>query len=115
MQHELTEYYRFIAVLEATITKEVDNQQFLTSGISLKRLLVWTQDSLLKLRMMSVLVDCCKEKRGGSLVSAIYNYTNQGDPFIQEFINKMLEEVGFLSLLDTSPGVFFIDPKKIHM
>ncbi|CAG8494216.1 9687_t:CDS:10 [Diversispora eburnea] len=93
LQHELTEYYRFIANLEATITKEVDNQQFLTNGISLKRLLVWTQDSLFKLRIMSVLVDCCKEKRGGALVSTIYNYTNHGDPFIQEFINKMLEEI----------------------
>ncbi|RHZ90285.1 hypothetical protein Glove_1g17 [Diversispora epigaea] len=93
LQHELTEYYRFIANLEAAITKEVDNQQFLTSGISLKRLLVWTQDSLFKLRIMSVLVECCKEKRGGALVSTIYNYTNHGDPFIQEFINKILEEI----------------------
>ncbi|CAG8455169.1 7996_t:CDS:10 [Acaulospora colombiana] len=93
LQHELTEYYRFIAILEAQVNKEVNIQQMSPNGISLKRLLVWTQDSLLKLRMMSVLVDCCKQKRGGALVSAIYNYTNHGDPFIQQFINNMLEKM----------------------
>ncbi|CAG8543918.1 14495_t:CDS:10 [Acaulospora morrowiae] len=93
LQHELTEYYRFIAVLEAQVNKEVNGKQMSTDGISLKRLLVWIQESLLKLRMMSVLVDCCKQKRGGALVSAIYNYTNHGDPFIQQFVNNMLEKM----------------------
>ncbi|CAB4494656.1 unnamed protein product [Rhizophagus irregularis] len=62
LQRELTEYYKFIAVLEAQVTK-------------------------------TILVDCCKKQRGGALVSTIYNYTNHGDPFIQQFINNTLEEV----------------------
>ncbi|CAG8503370.1 7710_t:CDS:10 [Gigaspora rosea] len=93
LQRELTEYYKFIAVLEAQVTKVTDSQQVEHSGLSLKRVLAWTQESLLNLRMMSELVDCCKQKRGGALVSTIYNYTNHGDPFIQQFINNMLEEV----------------------
>ncbi|CAG8587260.1 2028_t:CDS:10, partial [Scutellospora calospora] len=75
------------------VNKVANSQQSESNGLSLKRLLVWTQESLLKLRMMSVLVDCCKQARGGALVSTIYNYTNHGDPFIQQFINNMLEEV----------------------
>ncbi|CAG8620802.1 16217_t:CDS:10, partial [Racocetra persica] len=93
LQRELTEYYRFIAVLEAQVAKVADGQQVESHGTSLKRLFVWTQESLLKLRMMSVLVECCKQVRGGALVSTIYNYTNHGDPFIQQFINNTLEEV----------------------
>ncbi|CAG8733732.1 5679_t:CDS:2, partial [Racocetra fulgida] len=93
LQRELTEYYRFIAVLEAQVAKVADGQQVESHGPSLKRLFVWTQESLLKLRMMSVLVECCKQVRGGALVSTIYNYTNHGDPFIQQFINNTLEEV----------------------
>ncbi|KAF0380096.1 Gamma-tubulin complex component 3 [Gigaspora margarita] len=93
LQRELTEYYKFIAVLEAQVTKVTDSQQVEHNGLSLKRVLAWTQESLLNLRMMSELVDCCKQKRGGALVSTIYNYTNHGDPFIQQFINNMLEEV----------------------
>ncbi|CAG8502131.1 11284_t:CDS:10 [Cetraspora pellucida] len=93
LQRELTEYYRFIAVLEAQVTKVADGQQAESQGPSLKRLFLWTQESLLKLRIMSVLVECCKQVRGGALVSTIYNYTNHGDPFIQQFINNTLEEV----------------------
>jgi len=89
----LTEYYRFIAVLEAQVSKQIEGQQVSSQGLTLKRLLVWTQESLLKLRLMSVLVDCCKKQRGGALVSTIYHYTNHGDPFIQQFINDTLEEV----------------------
>ncbi|GES99979.1 gamma-tubulin complex component 3 homolog [Rhizophagus clarus] len=92
LQRELTEYYKFIAILEAQVTKQVKGQQ-VPSQLTLKRLLVWTQESLLKLRIMSVLVECCKKQRGGALVSTIYNYTNHGDPFIQQFINNTLEEV----------------------
>lgn len=79
--------------MEAQVTKQVKGQQIPSQGLTLKRLLVWTQESLLKLRIMSVLVDCCKKQRGGALVSTIYNYTNHGDPFIQQFINNTLEEV----------------------
>ncbi|CAJ0750633.1 2328_t:CDS:2, partial [Entrophospora sp. SA101] len=43
--------------------------------------------------LMSVLVECCKQQRGGALVSTIYKYTYNGDPFIQNFINNILEEV----------------------
>ena len=89
----MTEYYRFIAVLEAQVSKQIEGQQVSSQGLTLKRLLVWTQESLLKLRLMSVLVDCCKKQRGGALVSTIYHYTNHGDPFIQQFINDTLEEV----------------------
>ncbi|CAJ0632189.1 7153_t:CDS:10 [Entrophospora sp. SA101] len=56
-------------------------------------LVVWSQDYLLKFRLMSVLVECCKQQRGGALVSTIYKYTYNGDPFIQNFINNILEEV----------------------
>ena len=89
----MTEYYKFIAVLEAQVTKQVEVQQVSSQGLTLKRLLVWTQESLLKLRIMSVLVDRSEKQRGGALVSTIYNYTNHGDPFIQQFINDTLEEV----------------------
>ena len=97
LQHELTEYYKFIATVEAQVAKELEDQQqqqkTFTKGITLKKLLVWSQDYLLKFRLMSVLVECCKQQRGGALVSTIYKYTDNGDPFIQNFINNILEEV----------------------
>ncbi|GJJ70814.1 gamma-tubulin complex component 3 [Entomortierella parvispora] len=91
LHHELVEYFRLIAVLEAHIAKDADTDG--SSGLSLKRLLVWTQDSLQRLRLMSVLVECCRDLQGGALVSMVHDYTQHGDPLIQQFISHMLERV----------------------
>lgn len=62
LQHELTEYYKLIAILEAQIEKQIadkslnNDQQTLT----LKRLQIWTLDCTQKLRLMSMLVDVCQ-------------------------------------------------------
>ncbi|KAG0233932.1 Gamma-tubulin complex component 3 [Actinomortierella wolfii] len=97
LQHELTEYFRLIAVLESHISKEPSatkhSASSTRSGLTLKRLIVWTQDFLQRLRLMSVLVDCCQGLQGGALVSMIHDYTQHGDPIIQQFINHMLEKV----------------------
>ncbi|KAG0332525.1 Gamma-tubulin complex component 3 [Podila horticola] len=92
LQHELVDYFRLIAVLEAHISKDKDATNG-SKGLSLKRLLVWTQDSLQRLRLMSVLVECCQNLQGGALVSMVHDYTQHGDPLIQQFINHMLERV----------------------
>ena len=91
----MNEYYRFIAVFEAQVTKQVEGQQVSTQGLTLKRLLVWTQESLLKLRIMSVLADCYKQ-RIGTLVSTIYDYTNLGDPLIQQFIKYNADSLSYI-------------------
>lgn len=58
LQHELTEYYKLIAILEAQIEKQMIHKETLTDqGLTLKRLMVWTMECNQKLRLMSVLVD----------------------------------------------------------
>ncbi|KAF9104577.1 Gamma-tubulin complex component 3 [Mortierella sp. AM989] len=91
LQHELVDYFRLIAVLEAHIAKDTDTDA--SKGLTLKRLLVWTQDSLQRLRLMSVLVECCNDLQGGALVSMVHDYTQHGDPLIQKFIHQMLERI----------------------
>ncbi|ORZ25249.1 gamma-tubulin complex component protein [Absidia repens] len=96
LQSELMEYYKHIAILEAQIEKQpqqetefIPNEQSLT----LKRLLVWTQESLQRLKLMNVLVDVSQDQKGGALVSTMHNYTNHGDPFFKQYISNMLQEV----------------------
>lgn len=70
LQKELTEYYKLIAVLEAQMSKEaaLDGKEELVdvsreeelsdiTGLTLKRLVVWTEDMRLRMRMMGVLVE----------------------------------------------------------
>ncbi|KAI9495284.1 Spc98 family-domain-containing protein [Zychaea mexicana] len=95
LQHELTDYYKLMAVLEAQIEKQTSNLLSVTSEhtLTLRRLILWTRESSQRLRLMSVLVDVCKNQKGGALVSTMHNYTKHGDPFIQNYIRAMLEEV----------------------
>ncbi|KAF9193806.1 Gamma-tubulin complex component 3 [Haplosporangium sp. Z 767] len=91
LQHEIVDYFRLIAVLEANIAKDTNTDGF--KGLSLKRLLVWTQDSLQRLRLMAVMVECCQDLHGGALIAMVHDYTQHGDPLIQQFLHHMLERI----------------------
>lgn len=66
LQQELTEYYRLLAVLEGQ--HQVGDAGFVGEGASgsltLRRLMVWTYDPLMRLRTLAALVDACKGKLG---------------------------------------------------
>ncbi|KAF5390561.1 hypothetical protein D9757_002759 [Collybiopsis confluens] len=117
LQTKLTEYYRLIAVLEsqmptANSIAEASSAsiQQLETGLTLRRLDVWINEWRLRMRMMSVCVEGarrttrshsplliseneCAEAHGGALVNLIHSYTNNGDPFIRQFTDQLLEEV----------------------
>jgi gamma-tubulin complex component 3 len=76
LQKELTAYYRLIAVLESRLASEQDvllkpmqvdkalEQELPLSidgdtGLTLRRLLLWTEDTKLRMRMMAVLIEGC--------------------------------------------------------
>lgn len=54
------------------------------------------------MRMMSVCVENCKDARGGALVSLIHSNTNNGDPFVRGFTDRLLEDVGLPFILVSS-------------
>ncbi|CEL61828.1 Gamma-tubulin complex component 3 homolog OS=Xenopus laevis GN=tubgcp3 PE=1 SV=1 [Rhizoctonia solani AG-1 IB] len=104
LQQQLTEYYRLLAVLEAQAQvaphdPALDSTE--DSGLTLRRLLVWTDEWRLRLRMMSVCVENCSDAHGGTLINLIHAYTDNGDPFVRNFTDQLLEEVSkpfFVSL-----------------
>ena len=84
------------------------------TGLTLKRIGVWTEESKLRMRMMSAVVESCEgvfhsprnwlasltgivpDSKGGALVSLIHGYTDNGDPFVRRFTEQILEEVRLL-------------------
>ncbi|XP_048249999.1 gamma-tubulin complex component 3 homolog [Haliotis rufescens] len=94
LHHEMTEFYRLIAVLEAQLQQEQD-EGFSESqpGLTLRRLMVWTFDPLVRLKSLAALVDVCKGKKGGALASSIYSYMQHGDPYIRALIKHTLTMV----------------------
>ncbi|KAG8821864.1 Microtubule-nucleating Tub4p (gamma-tubulin) complex component [Serendipita sp. 399] len=102
LQSQLTEYYRLIAVLESQMSQssatETEDSRVTglreeESGLTLRRLEVWVDDWRLRMRMMSVCVEGCQDTTGGALVSLIYGYTDNGDPFVRVFTDQLLEEI----------------------
>lgn len=108
LQTQLTEYFRLIAVLESqmSISSKINSQgdgledesgeygiREGETGLTLKRLEVWIDEWRLRLRMMSVCVEGCRDAHGGALVNLIHSYTENGDPFVRKFTDELLEEV----------------------
>lgn len=102
LHQQLTQYYRLIAMLETQISKapQVSDDSGMShdggrdnSGLSLRRLDVWVNEWRLRMRMMSVCVEGARDTHGGALVNLIHSYTDNGDPFVRMFTDKLLEEV----------------------
>ncbi len=88
---ELTEYYRLMAVLEAQLQQEEDfGVGMQDSGLSLRRLAVWTCEPTVRLKALAALIDVSHGKKGGALASAIHSYIQHGDPCIRSLVQHTL-------------------------
>ncbi|ORY04589.1 hypothetical protein K493DRAFT_333842 [Basidiobolus meristosporus CBS 931.73] len=95
LQKELSEYYKLVAVLEAQLPKSSQDASDNNSakGLTLQRLYMWTRQPYLRLQLMWMLIKSCKGFVGGELVSRIFSFGDHGDPFVQQFINQILDSV----------------------
>lgn len=89
VQQELSDYYRLIAVLESQIASSSN-----TSNLTLRRLFVWIQEPLQRLKLLAMFVDSARERaKGGALISALRAYVNHGSPSIKSFVNGLMTKV----------------------
>ncbi|KAJ5104086.1 hypothetical protein N7532_004615 [Penicillium argentinense] len=98
---EIHSYLGLVATLEAEIRQALaaigDGTQSLgvrKSGVTLKRCMIWTRDATMALRLMSLIVEESRDKKGGQLISLIHGFsTSHGDPFVGAFAEKLLAHV----------------------
>lgn len=85
---ELRSYLALIATLEGEIRRGADASK---ATVTLKRCVLWLREATLALRLMSVMVEQTKAKRGGQVISVIHAfYTHHGDPFVFSFAERLL-------------------------
>lgn len=94
VREELGEYYRTVAVLEAQLGA-AKHEGFRGGagggGVSLRRMLVWTETPIQRFKLMAILADSSKGAlRGGALASTIHSYGSHGDPHTKEFVRTQL-------------------------
>ena len=93
---ELTDYFRLLAVLEAQIAgnNELEPGVHLEpSTLTLRRLVVWTQDPLHRMRLLASLVEAVQGLHGGALASAVHARTAHGDVFVQNLYGRIVQRI----------------------
>ena len=101
INNELRAYLSLVASLEteirqalATVQNTQDQKTARLTGVTLKRCLIWTRDATMGLRLMKLIVDDSRQKRGGQIISLIHNLSSShGDPFVASFTEKILAQV----------------------
>ncbi|KAJ5760933.1 hypothetical protein N7520_008089 [Penicillium odoratum] len=98
---ELRSYLSLVATLEAEIRQALtaignatEPKGVRKGGVTLKRCVVWTRDATMALRLMSLIVEEARDKKGGQLISLIHGFSSShGDPFVCAFAEKLLVHV----------------------
>ena len=101
IQNELRSYLGLISALETEIRQAVtsidgmvDRRAVGKVGVTLKRCVVWTKEATMGLRLMSVMVEEAKTKKGGQLITMVHSFsTSHGDPFVNGFAERMISHV----------------------
>ena len=104
---ELAEYYRLIAVLEAQAqvpmasalaaaaandSSNSNSNSSSSSYLSLRRLSVWLAEPQRRLRLLAVLVDATRHKKGGALLRALHEHGKHGDPAVVCVVERLLTQ-----------------------
>lgn len=98
---ELRAYLGLVATLEGQIrraltqlTEGPSHQGVAKAGVTLKRCVIWIREPTMGLRLMSLMVEESKCKKGGGLISLIHSFSlNHGDPYVMAFAERLLSDV----------------------
>ncbi|KAI4276985.1 MAG: hypothetical protein L6R38_005538, partial [Xanthoria sp. 2 TBL-2021] len=98
---ELRSYLGLIATLEGEIRRAITavnpdepRGSIGKAGVTLKRCVVWTRDATMGLRLMSLMAEEAKSRKGGQLITMIHSFSSShGDPFVSAFAERMLTKV----------------------
>ncbi|KAF2805151.1 uncharacterized protein BDZ99DRAFT_574761 [Mytilinidion resinicola] len=101
LSKELRSYLGLVATLEGQIRQALamldasqPRQGIGKAGVTLKRCVIWTREPTMGLRLMSLMVEESKGKKGGQLISLIHSFSlTHGDPYVGAFAERLLAHV----------------------
>jgi gamma-tubulin complex component 3 len=96
LDKELSEYYRLIAMLEQQF--QMNGSSAIGEGLTFRRLLVWLQQPLQRMRWMGILAEGVHlqkfSAKGGALISQVMKYSSMhGSPSFKVFVNNLVLRV----------------------
>lgn len=98
---ELRAYLGLVATLEGQVRRALiqlsegsTHQGVSKAGVTLKRCIIWMREPTMGLRLMSLMVEESRSKKGGQLISLIHSFSlNHGDPYVMAFAERLLSDV----------------------
>ncbi|KAI2625725.1 spindle pole body component alp6 [Hypoxylon sp. NC1633] len=95
---ELHSYLTLVATLEgqirralSTLDENAPRSGIGKAGVTLKRCVVWTREATMGLRLMSLIAEESKSKKGGQLITLIHSFSSShGDPIVGAFAERLL-------------------------
>jgi gamma-tubulin complex component 3 len=98
---ELNSYLGLVATLEGQIRRALSSLDekaprggIGNAGVTLKRCVVWTREATMGLRLMSLISEESKAKKGGQLISLIHGFSSShGDPMVGAFAERLLVHI----------------------
>ncbi|KAI0148787.1 Spc97/Spc98 family protein [Xylariaceae sp. FL1272] len=98
---ELRSYLTLVATLEgqirralACIDENAPRSGIGKAGVSLKRCVVWTREATMGLRLLSLIAEESRTKKGGQIISLIHSFSSShGDPIVGAFAERLLTPV----------------------
>ncbi|KAI1211650.1 spindle pole body component alp6 [Annulohypoxylon truncatum] len=101
ISNELRSYLTLVATLEgqirralSTISENAPRSGIGKAGVTLKRCVVWTREATMGLRLMTMIAEESKSKKGGQLITLIHGLSSShGDPVVGAFAERLLMPV----------------------
>lgn len=101
LSKELRAYLGLVATLEGQIRRALTqlnegppHQRVNKAGVTLRRCIIWVREPTMGLRLMSLMIDESKNKKGGELISLIHSFSlNHGDPYVMAFAERLLSDI----------------------
>jgi len=90
LEQELVEYYRLLSKLQTQLQDDDDD---VSSLLTLHKLVVWTSEPMDRLKWAASLVDSCKGKRGGCLATVVHSFMQTGDPNARSITQRIMKIV----------------------
>lgn len=88
LQQELSDYYRLMAVLERQVESGESG-----SPLTLRRLAVWLQEPLQRMKTLAEVADRAAGKKGGALLRDVSLQLQHGDPAVQTLVARLLRQM----------------------
>jgi len=84
IEAELTEFYRLITLLEDQKNRFDETDP--TNYLNLRKLYLWIQEPMERMKWLAIIVDSIKGLKGGAICSVIHSFTLNGSPGVRDFM-----------------------------